>query len=163
MTRHSASDRPDVSQAARGGKGFLRSRSAPSGPGGSPGGAHESDGGYLIRMNVYSSASTHTLLSGLIPSSFLPASSRTPPGAQRCHLPDIYASWQVISATSHSDKTSQTFLPGLIRLGRIPSLIIIYLRSGKLGKGRWACPDMEAAERGILPSGPHWDQHNASA
>ena len=50
-----------------------------------------------------------------------------------------------------------------IWLGWILLLIIIYLRSQILGKGRWVGPDSEAAERAVLPSGPHWDQHNTSA
>lgn len=37
------------------------------------------------------------------------------------------------------------------------------LKPWELEKGQWAFPDREAAERGISPSGPHWDQHNMSA
>lgn len=46
-----------------------------------------------------------------------------------------------------------------------PDSIAYYhlFKASKPEKGRWACPDGEAAERGVLPSGPHWDQHNMSA
>lgn len=46
-----------------------------------------------------------------------------------------------------------------------PDSIAYYhlFKVSKPGKGRWACPASGAAERGVLPSGPHWDQHNMSA
>lgn len=54
------SGRRGVAGAARGGKGFLMRRSSLPGPGGSPRGADQSDGGYHILTNVRWSASTYT-------------------------------------------------------------------------------------------------------
>lgn len=46
-----------------------------------------------------------------------------------------------------------------------PDSITYYhlFKVSKMGKGQWLCPDSKAAERGFLPSVPHWAQHNASA
>lgn len=121
------SGRPAVAGAARGGKGFLKRRSSLPGPGGSPRGADQSDGGYHILTNVRWSATTYThthrapasvvrtLFSSprldLIPFLLSYSSGSRQSTALLFILPDIHAIWQVIPATSHSHTISQTSPP----------------------------------------------------
>ena len=148
-----------------------------------PEGAHDSGGGYRILKSVFCSAYAcmetvlscrlyvpHPLSLLVLPStgSHPGFSSHTPLGANRlqhCFLLDVYTIWQVNSTTSHSHSDSQPVInTALVRQGRIPSRIIIYLGSeGRRGEARWAFADSGASERGVLPSGPRWDQHNTSA
>lgn len=105
------------------------------------------------------------------------------PSSGSCSLPPLTLLWE---PTEYSDAFYWTFMlfgrwfqplltptqslrlsashkhsPDMTR----PDSIAYYhlFKISKPGKGRWACPDSEAAERGVLPSGPHWDQHNTSA